>query len=241
MEPKKTELNIFKKRSKKIKIFERAGLFLRIYRSGKIPKIIKFIPILKNFEEILWLTRPDRWSFQALFTITRMFFSKLNQDQLKRFFCLVLVPRFQEEIFKKKKINPHLFLTIKLSAKKEKFFFSNLIIPICSSKNCTTREAIFLASIISNCKFSINHILCLVLILIKDKLFSNSRCLILRGILSKKYNLPNRILEYLMDFFLFNKNKIKLEKFRNCFLIFIKNYSAFFSIEEKSCLLKILP
>ncbi|KAL0281284.1 UNVERIFIED_CONTAM: hypothetical protein PYX00_002317 [Menopon gallinae] len=32
------------------------------YRSGKLPKAFKIIPHLKNWEEILYITEPDKWS-----------------------------------------------------------------------------------------------------------------------------------------------------------------------------------
>lgn len=75
---KKKELQLFLQ-PKLLKILERASLFLKVYRSGKIPKILRILPCLKNFEEVLWLTRPDTWSEQAIVILTRFFFAKIGQ------------------------------------------------------------------------------------------------------------------------------------------------------------------
>ena len=41
-------------RVKLLKVFERTSLLLKIYRSGKVPKLVKILPFLKNFEEIIF-------------------------------------------------------------------------------------------------------------------------------------------------------------------------------------------
>lgn len=234
------EKNGSKTSLRELKILERAGLILRIYRSGKIPKILKIIPVLKNFEEFLWFTRPDRWSSQALYVISRFFFSKLSYEKLERYFSSILAPRFQEEIFKKQKICPTIFKLIKLSSKNEKIFFTRILIPLSCSKNCTNKESAFLASIISTQSFSRSHMYSLLVFLTKDKIFKKSKISILRAIISKKYNIPNRIKEYIVDFFLKNKAKVDKGRFKNCILIFLKNYLMFLSTEEKQKFLEIL-
>jgi hypothetical protein len=54
------------------------GKMLKTYKSGKLPKALKMLPHLKNWEEVLWLTRPDEWSPSATFACTRIFASNLN-------------------------------------------------------------------------------------------------------------------------------------------------------------------
>jgi len=228
------------KKTKELKLLERAGSILKIYRSGKIPKIIKIIAVLENFEEFLWFTRPDRWSSQAILAIARLFSSKLNDIQTHRFYALILVPRIQEQLFQRKNLSAQLYNTLKLSSKNEKFFFASIITPICISSRCTNKEATLFASFISSHSFSNKHISCFLVILLKDKTFTIQKIVVLRAIISKKYNLSNRIVEYIIDFFLINKQHLKIESVRKCCCIFIKNYVKFLAVNEKRCLLKIL-
>ena len=59
-------------------IFPRVGFMLSRYRSGKIPKAFKIIPRLKNWEEILELTRPESWTPNATYQATKIFVSNLS-------------------------------------------------------------------------------------------------------------------------------------------------------------------
>ena len=45
------------------------------YTAGKLPKAFKILPALANWQDVLWLTRPDEWSPHAVFAATRMFAS----------------------------------------------------------------------------------------------------------------------------------------------------------------------
>lgn len=69
------------------------GKMLHTYKSGKLPKALKMLPHLKNWEEVLWLTRPDEWSACATFACTRIFASNLNEKMAQVCLCLCLCQR----------------------------------------------------------------------------------------------------------------------------------------------------
>lgn len=54
------------------------------YRSGKVPKALKIVPNLANWEEILYLTEPEKWSPGAVYQATRLFASNLNAKMAQR-------------------------------------------------------------------------------------------------------------------------------------------------------------
>lgn len=41
------------------------------YRSGKLPKAFKIIPALSNWEQVLYLTEPEKWTAAAMYQATR--------------------------------------------------------------------------------------------------------------------------------------------------------------------------
>jgi essential nuclear protein 1 len=47
------------------------------YKSGKIPKALKVIPTLRNWQDILALTVPQNWTPNAMFEATTIFSSSL--------------------------------------------------------------------------------------------------------------------------------------------------------------------
>ncbi|KAG1140212.1 hypothetical protein G6F37_011108 [Rhizopus arrhizus] len=47
-------------------MYKRLGAFLSKYKSGKLPRAFKIIPMLKNWDEIILLTDPQSWTPQAI-------------------------------------------------------------------------------------------------------------------------------------------------------------------------------
>lgn len=64
---------------KVVEVYTMVGKLLTTYKSGKLPKALKMLPHLKNWEDVLWVTRPDTWSAQATYACTRIFASNLKE------------------------------------------------------------------------------------------------------------------------------------------------------------------
>ena len=233
---KQKELQLFLK-PKLLKLLERTSLFLRVYRSGKLPKILRILPGLKNFEEILWLTRPDIWSEQAIVVLTRFFQPKLDKNQLSRYYSLVLAPRFQESIFKPKSFSAHIEKAIKISIRYPSIFFSSIILPICETDRCSNKEGVVLSSIIWKYKFPRSVIMSALIRLTKDPITS-VKCIVLRVIISKNYLISLRIIDLLIDFFSLNIKKTS-PHYKNLLLVFLRNYFDSLSNEDKKKVFKL--
>jgi essential nuclear protein 1 len=46
---------------KVVEVYRQVGDLLRRYTVGKVPKAFKIIPALSNWEEVLYLTNPEKW------------------------------------------------------------------------------------------------------------------------------------------------------------------------------------
>mmetsp|Transcript_15323 Transcript_15323/g.32852 ORF Transcript_15323/g.32852 Transcript_15323/m.32852 type:complete len:288 (-) Transcript_15323:388-1251(-) len=86
-----------------VEVYQSIGKLLSRYRAGKIPKAFKIIPVLRNWEEVLYYTNPDMWSSQAMAAATRLFASNLNPQMAQRFYALVLLPAVRDDIAENKK------------------------------------------------------------------------------------------------------------------------------------------
>jgi essential nuclear protein 1 len=89
---------------KVIEAYKKLGVVLKTYRSGKLPKTFKIIPQVSNWEELLFLTTPEKWSRHAVYEATRIFASNLNTKMAQRFYSLVLLPAVRENISQYKKL-----------------------------------------------------------------------------------------------------------------------------------------
>lgn len=44
---------------KVVAAYKKLGVVMKTYKSGKLPKAFKVIPMVANWEELLFLTQPD--------------------------------------------------------------------------------------------------------------------------------------------------------------------------------------
>ena len=126
---------------KVVEVYSSVGKLLKHYSSGKLPKALKMLPHLRNWEDVLWITRPDEWSPIATFACTRIFASNLNAKMAQRFFNIVLLEKVRDDIRRNNKLNYHLYLALKKALFKPAAFYKGLLLPLALSNTCTLREA----------------------------------------------------------------------------------------------------
>jgi hypothetical protein len=67
-----------------VDMYTKVGEFLSRYRSGKLPKAFKIMATLSNWEEVLFLTKPEKWTASAMYHATRLFASNMNAHLVQR-------------------------------------------------------------------------------------------------------------------------------------------------------------
>ena len=125
---------------KVVDVYRQVGDLLKRYTVGKIPKAFKIIPALSNWEEVLYLTNPEKWSPHAMFQATRLFASNLNAKMAQRFYSLVLLPRVRDDIAEHKRLHFALYQALKKATFKPAAFYKGILIPLCASRTCTLRR-----------------------------------------------------------------------------------------------------
>lgn len=186
--------------AKVVEVYTSVGKMLAHYKSGKLPKALKMLPHLKNWEHILWLTRPDEWSPSATYAATRVFASNLNAKMAQRFFNLVLLEKCRDDIRVNNKMNYHLYLALKKALFKPAAFYKGLLLPLAQSGTCTLREALIIGSVLSKVSIPGNHSAAVILRL-AEMPYSGSTSLFIKVLLNKKYALPRRVIEALVVHF----------------------------------------
>ena len=114
------------------------------------------IPSLTEWEEVLYLTRPDTWTPQAMYAATKIFASNLNPRMAQRFFNLVLLDAVRADIHENKKLNYHYYTSIKKSLYKPAAFFKGILLPLCK-QHCTLREAAIVSSVLAKTSVPVAH------------------------------------------------------------------------------------
>jgi len=185
---------------KVVEVYSSVGKMLHHYRSGKLPKALKMLPHLRNWEEVLWITRPDEWSPLATFACTRIFASNLNAKMAQRFFNVVLLEKVRDDIRRNNKLNYHLYLALKKALFKPAAFYKGLLLPLAMSRTCNLREATIVGSVVSKVSVPSNHSAA-VLLKLAEMPYSGSTSFFIRVFINKRYALPRRVVDALVAHF----------------------------------------
>ena len=181
-------------------VYTAVGKMLHLYKSGKLPKALKMLPHLKNWENVLWLTRPDEWSPGATYACTRIFASNLSAKMAQRFYNLVLLEKCRDDIQENRTLNYHLYMALKKALFKPAAFYKGILLPLVQSQTCSLREAAIVASVLMKVSVPANHSAA-VLMRLATLPYSGSNSLFIRVLLNKKYALPRRVVDSLVDHF----------------------------------------
>ncbi|XP_049951489.1 bystin [Schistocerca serialis cubense] len=211
------------------------------YRSGKLPKAFKIIPHLRNWEQILYITDPPKWSAAAMYQATRIFASNLKEKMAQRFYNLVLLPRIRDDICEYKRLNFHLYQALRKALFKPGAFMKGMLLPLCESGTCTLREAIIFGSVIARNSIPILHSSAAIL-KIAEMDYNGANSIFLRIFLDKKYALPYRVVDAVVFHFLrFERDRRELPVlWHQALLTFVQRYKGDISSEQKAAVLGLL-
>jgi essential nuclear protein 1 len=181
--------------AKVIEVYTEIGKLLSRYTSGKLPKAFKVIPSLSNWEEILYLTRPDQWTPPAMFAATRIFASNLNPKMAQRFYYLVLLDTVRADIQQNKKLNYHYYQALRKAMYKPAAFFKGILLPLCRD-NCSLREAVIVASSLHRASIPSHHAAVAIHKIASEHLstYNGATSIVIKALLNKKYSLPSPVI-----------------------------------------------
>ncbi|XP_028550250.1 bystin [Dendrobium catenatum] len=184
-----------------IDVYKRVGNVLSRYTSGKVPKALQRIAIMERWEEVLYITEPEKWSPNALYQATRIFASRFNPSRAQRFYKLVLLPRVREEIQKNKRLHRAIYEAVKKSLYKPAGFFKGILFPLCQSQTCTLIEAHIIGSIIQKVSIPPLHS-SVALMTLAGMDYYGTTSFFIKLLIEKKYALPYRVLDALVAHFM---------------------------------------
>jgi essential nuclear protein 1 len=185
---------------KVVEVYTDIGKILSRYTSGKLPKAFKVIPSLSNWEQVLYLTRPDRWTPQAMYAATRVFASNLNPKMAQRFYYLVLLDAVRADIYEHKKLNYHYYISLKKAVYKPAAFFKGILLPLCK-EDCTLREAAIVASVLQRVSIPVHHSAVAIHKLAQMTEYNGAASIFIKTLLNKKYALPVPVIASLVRHF----------------------------------------
>lgn len=187
---------------KVIAAYEKVGQILSTYTHGKLPKLFKVLPTLRNWEDVLFVTNPQGWTPHAVYEATKLFVSNLQANEAQKFVEQVLLERVQTSIEESEDhtLNYHLYRAIKKSLYKPGAFFKGFLFPLIDS-HCTVREATITASVLAKVSVPVLHS-SVALSQLLQREFLPATIVFIRVLIEKKYALPYQTLDELVFYFM---------------------------------------
>lgn len=219
-----------------VRVYTAIGTVLKRYTSGKIPKAFKILPNIKNWEQLLMLTKPDQWSPHATYQATKIFAANLNERMAQRFYAAVLLPIVHERMLEEKKLHPALYMAIRKALFKPVAFFKGFLLPLAMDEECTLREATVVASVLQR-----SHLppvpTAVAIVKISQQPFSGPCSVFLRVLIDKKMALPYQAIDALVAYFhRFTRTHTREEPlpvlWHQSLLSFIQRYKNDFTVEQ---------
>jgi len=225
---------------KVVAVYRGVGEIMSRYTAGKVPKAFKVIPTLDNWEEVLHLTSPERWSPHGLYQATRLFASNLNAKMAQRYNSLVLLPRFRQEILDNRKVHFATFMALKKAFYKPAAMYKGVLLPLCASRTCTLREAVILSAVLRRVHVPVLHSAAALLRLAEME-YGGTTSFFIRVLLDKKYALPYRVLDAMVEHFVrFAKEDRQLPVvWHQSLVTFVQRYKTEIRAEDKERLRRL--
>jgi len=223
-----------------VQVYFKVGEVLKHFTSGKLPKAFKILPSLRNWEQLLYLTRPDKWTNVVTRLATFLFSRGMSDKLVQRFYFVILLPKIREEIQTTRKLNFHYYLALKKSLYRPAAFFRGILLPLCESGDCTLREATIVGSVMKRVSIPAIHASVALYKLCQLPYYGATQYFIL-VLLNKKFSLPYKVIdsvyEYFMNFMQDNRRFPSL--WHQTLLVFVQRYKNDLTAEQKTGLQKL--
>ncbi|SCU96789.1 LAMI_0F07756g1_1 [Lachancea mirantina] len=187
---------------KVIQAYTTVGTILKTWTHGKLPKLFKVIPSLRNWQDVLYVTNPDEWSPHVVYEGTKLFVSNLSAKEAQKFVSAVLLERFRENIETSEdhSLNYHLYRAVKKSLYKPSAFFKGFLFPLVEG-GCNVREATIAGSVLAKISVPALHSSAALSYLLRLP-FSPATTVFIKILLEKKYALPYQTVDECVYYFM---------------------------------------
>lgn len=187
---------------KVIRAYSAVGTILKTWTHGKLPKLFKVLPSLKNWPDVLYVTNPVEWSPHVVFEATKLFVSNLQAPEAQVFVNLVLLERFRENIETSEdhSLNYHIYQALKKSLYKPSAFFKGFLFPLVEG-GCNVREATIAASVLARVSVPVLHSAAALSYLLRLP-FSPATTIFIKVLLDKRYALPYQTVDESVYYFM---------------------------------------
>ncbi|OAA55338.1 rRNA processing protein [Niveomyces insectorum RCEF 264] len=233
---------------KVVEVYTKCGILLSRWTAGKLPKPLKILPTVPQWETLLEFTRPESWTPHACYEMTKVFISA-RAEIGRRFLEMVILERVRDDIHETKKLNVHLFAALKKSLFRPAAFFKGFLFPLVLSGTATLREAQIVSAALVRTSIPVLHAsaalkgLCDIAAQVApDTEGQSSISVFIKALLDKRYALPYQVVDALVIHFLRGRAAAAALPvvWHQSLLLFAQRYHDSITEDQREALLDLL-
>ena len=154
---------------------------------------------------------------------------------------MVLLEKCRDDIGRNKKLNYHLYMALKKALFKPAAFYKGILLPLAQTQTCSLREAVIIGSVIAKVSVPGIHSAAAILKLVELP-YNGSSSLFIRVLLNKKYALPRRVLDALVNHFCSVESETRQLPvvWHQALLVFVQRYKNDLDFTAKSRLKNLM-
>lgn len=237
-----------------IKAYSIIQQILTTWTHGKLPKLFKILPSLRNWQDILYVLQPETWTPHVIYEATKLFVSNLNPKEAAKFLNIVLLPRFMTEVAEREKhdVSYHTYRAMRKSLYKPAAFFKGFLFPLLEQESCNSREALLVGSVLAKVSVPVLHSSAALSWLVsQEREMSNANMVFIRVLLEKRYALPYQVIDECVFYFMRFRNVLDGQEvdektevlplvWHKAFLSFATRYKNDITQDQRDFLLEVL-
>uniref|UniRef100_A0A3B0MYZ6 Bystin, putative n=1 Tax=Theileria annulata TaxID=5874 RepID=A0A3B0MYZ6_THEAN len=181
-------------------VYNEIGIYLSRYKSGGLPKAFKVLPKMTNWSEIIQLTNPQNWTPNAMYEVTRLFSSNMNESNAEIFYLYILLPAVRENLASNKTLNHHYYESLMKAMFKPTAWFKGILLPLVQ-EGCTYREGAIIGSVLKKISIPVFHVSAFIIQICQYPKWFGSTSFILTILFQKKYKLPIKVIGQCLQYF----------------------------------------
>merc|ERR1711976_647355 len=144
---------------------------------------------------------PKLWSPTAVYKATQLFVSETCADLALAYLLVILQPKIRHDIQVNKSLHIMLRQSLKKASYKGDLFYKGLILPLYTSCNSSLKETTIISSVLKTIRLPVVYSISALLLIMKMK-HHQATPLFICSILAKKYHLPYRVIDSLVEYFI---------------------------------------
>lgn len=187
-----------------VEIYQKLGVLLRNYKSGKLPKAINVVASqnIPDWFELLEYSQPDNWSVNAIKEVTTLFAQTANEARCLKFYRDILLEYIRNILDDNKKLPRNIWATLQTAARRSKPFVLGIMKPLATEGQCTPKDARVISQLVTRVKLPNDLVNSFLIWLCEGKEISLTRTIFVIRFVQKGKVLAIRAVDAVFGYFM---------------------------------------